>query len=259
MKLSASFSSRRILLLPLAVLLLASVACGGFQVRVTPTPRVATEEPVPTAAPTESAPATTAPAAQPVEVTPVAATATPAPPTPAPVVRQARVTATGGINVRDQASAKGKALGRLGANVTVTIIEGPVDAENYAWYRVDNGQGLVGWAAAGPKDDPWLTPIEVTAPVAQPTARPGRLVDRALKVGDTVQVTTDANQVLTVRADPGRGASPVARVPGGTRFTVTDGPVQVDNLTWWQLEAGLMKGWAAEGDDTTRWLTAVEP
>jgi hypothetical protein len=97
------------------------------------------------------------------------------------------------------------------------------------------------------------------AAAPQPTASTGRLVDRAVKTGDTVQVTTEANQVLTVRADPGRGANPVARVPRGTRFAVKGGPVQADNLTWWELEGDTVKGWAAEGDGTTRWLTAVEP
>lgn len=264
---SAPVKNRRVLFLPLAVLLAASLACGGFQVRVTPTPKAVTVEPQPTLESTSAPEATQAPAAATtVEVpTPAAAapaagpTATPPPPTAAPVTRQARVAATGGLNVRDQASAKGKAVGRLAGNSVVAVLEGPVDAENYSWYRVDNGQGLVGWVAAGPKDDPWLVLVEQAAPAPQPTASTGRLVDRAVKVGDTVQVTTEANQVLTVRADPGRGAGPVARVPRGTRFSIKSGPVQADNLTWWELQGETVKGWAAEGDGTTRWLTPVEP
>ena len=71
-------------------------------------------------------------------------------------------------------------------------------------------------------------------------------------------MTTDSGQVLTVRADPGRGASAVAKVPRGTLFTIKSGPVQQDNLTWWQLESDTVDGWAADGDGTNRWLTPVE-
>ena len=61
------------------------------------------------------------------------------------------------------------------------------------------------------------------------------------------QATTDSGQVLTVRTDPGRGAKAVAKVPRGTLFTIKSGPVQQDNLTWWELESDTVDGWAAAG------------
>ena len=64
--------------------------------------------------------------------------------------------ATGGLNVRESASSKAKQVGRLGGNTLVTVLEGPTQADNYDWYRVDNGAGVVGWVAAGPQNDPWL-------------------------------------------------------------------------------------------------------
>lgn len=245
---------RWILLLPIIVLLATSLACGGFQVRVTPTPTLEPGQ-TPTAEPTRAA----APTAQPTAVaTQLAeATATTAP-TPTPVVRQARVLATGGLNVREAANSAAKQVGRLTNNALVTILEGPAQANNYDWYRVDNGAGLVGWVAAGPQDDPWLR-LEEGA-VAGLTATPVglKLVDRAIQVGDRVQVTTDSSQVLTIRSDPSRGANAVAKVPRGTLFTVKSGPVQQDDLTWWELDSDTVDGWAAEGDATNRWLTPVE-
>jgi len=245
---------RWILLLPIIVLLATSLACGGFQVRVTPTPTLEPGQ-TPTAEPTRAA----APTAQPTAVaTQLAeATATTAP-TPVPVVRQARVLATGGLNVREAANSAAKQVGRLTNNALVTILEGPAQANNYDWYRVDNGAGLVGLVAAGPQDDPWLR-LEEGA-VAGLTATPVglKLVDRAIQVGDRVQVTTDSSQVLTIRSDPSRGANAVAKVPRGTLFTVKSGPVQQDDLTWWELDSDTVDGWAAEGDATNRWLTPVE-
>lgn len=249
------------LLLPIVALLAANLACGGFQVRVTPTSTVESGE-APTAQPTRAFGSTAEPtaAATTAAEQPAAATDTPPAPTAAPTQQTARIIASGGLNVRETASAKAKLVGRLNNNVVVTVLEGPTQAENFDWYRVDNGQGMVGWIAAGSAADPWIRlEGQAAAATAAPTAPPEpKLVDRAIKVGDRVQVTTDANQVLTVRQDVGRGARAVAKIPRGTIFTIKSGPVQQDNLTWWELESDTVKGWAAEGDGTTRWLTPIE-
>jgi len=248
------------LFLALAMWLLAMLACGGFQVRVTPTPK-------PTATATESKTtatpsATPASAAVPKEAATAVPTATTAPsPTTAPAGlapgAKVRVAAGGGINIRDRASAKGKLIGRLNANAVVTLLEGPTQADNYAWWKVDNGAGLVGWAALGPANDPWLVPV---APAAAATGAPNapKLVDRPTKLGDRVQVTTSAGQWLTVRDSAGKTATERAKVKLGTLFTVRGGPIKQDGLAWWELEGEKVKGWAAEGDGQDRWLTPVE-
>jgi hypothetical protein len=252
---------RWVLLLPIVVLITASLACGGFQVRVTPTPTLE-----PGQAPTEEPTRAFASTPQPTEAPTVAATqpapATPTAPAPASAVLQARVVATGGINIRDTANSKGKLVGRLAGNTLVQVLEGPTNADNYEWYRIEAPGGTTGWVAAGPANDPWLK-IEdqaagAAAAQASPTAAPPKLVDRAIKVGDRVQVTTESSQVLTVRQDAGRGARAVAKVPRSTLFTIKSGPIQQDGLTWWELQSDTVNGWAAEGDGTSRWLTPVE-
>lgn len=248
------------LLLPIVVLIAASLACGGFQVRVTPTPTLEAGE-APTAEPTRVFASTLEPTAVATTAAePAPATETPAPTSAAPAVRQARVVASGGLNVRDSASAKGKKVGNLNAGVVAAVLEGPTKADNYDWYRVDAGGGLTGWVAAGPANDPWLKIEDQQAAAAgvTPTAAPPKLVNRAIEVGDRVQVTTESTQVLTVRQDVGKGARAVAKVPRGTLFTVKSGPVQQDGLVWWELQSDTVNGWAAEGDNTTRWLTPVE-
>ena len=138
---------------------------------------------------------------------------------------KARVAASGGINIRDKASAKGKQVGRLNANAVVTLLEGPTQADNYAWWQVDNGAGVVGWAALGPANDPgWCRSRLLPRPLAAPNAP--KLVDRPIKLGDRVQVTTSAGQWLTVRDAAGKTATERAKVKLGTLFTVTRGPDQ---------------------------------
>jgi hypothetical protein len=247
------------LFLALTLWLLAMLACGGFQVRVTPTPK-------PTATTTESKATATTSAAQATAVAPKAATAAPtattapsptAPPAVLAVGAKARVAAGGGLNVRDKASTKGKQLGRLNANAVVKLLEGPTQAEKLAWWKIDNGAGLVGWTAIGPANDPWLVPAAPVAAATVPSNAP-KLVNRPIKLGDRVQVTTSPGQWLTVRETAGTAARQMAKVAVGTLFTVRGGPIKQDGMTWWELEGETVKGWAAEGDSKDRWLTPVE-
>jgi hypothetical protein len=160
------------------------------------------------------------------------------------------------INVHSDASTSANQVGQLSAGTVVTVTDGPEQADNLTWYKVDNGAGTTGWVALGPPDSPWLMPQANGTPA--PTAAGPHLVDRAIKVGDIVQVTTQDGQLLTVRSDAGADADAIAKAEAGTQFTVVDGPVQKDNLTWWEISGDQYKGWAAEGDGQTRWLTPVE-
>jgi SH3-like domain-containing protein len=246
--------------LPLGLLVLAIMACGGFQVRVTPTA-------VPT--PIEEPPTAEAlsPTAEPTFALPTQAPPTPVslglpPQVPEPTAgsaslapgKVARVTAGGGLNMRDRAGASGTAIGRLLQNAVVTVVAGPEKADNYDWWQVDNGAGQVGWVAGGPEGDPWLVPDQESGPAEGG----GNLVNRAIKLGDRVQVTTEGNQLLSIRETPSKNAALVARVLKGTPFTVRGGPTEQDGFVWWQVEGDRVSGWAAEGDGTDRWLTPVE-
>lgn len=94
---------------------------------------------------------------------------TPAPPTatprPAPTTLAkdvlAKVIPPEGLKlkVRKTASTNGDVLGELELNVQVTILEGPTDANNITWWKVDNGKGLVGWSAEGVEGVKYLIPV----------------------------------------------------------------------------------------------------
>ncbi len=153
----------RILLAISLIWLLPSLACGSFAPRPTPTP---TLPPIPT----EAAPAAGEPQVQSTENTPIPLqdTPTPAPtatftPTPQPGTalsagQEARVTAPAGLNFRDQPASAAQLLGQLGTGQRVTVLEGPVSADDFTWWKVDDGQGNVGWAADGDGETEWLSP-----------------------------------------------------------------------------------------------------
>lgn len=247
---------RWLALLPMGVLFLSMLACGGFQVRGTPapspTPRVTASAPA-----TSVAQATSAPT--PTQASAAGSTATPAPQANAGILTpggKAKVAADL-VNVRSEAKAGAAKTGSLPSGTVVTLTGGPVAADDYTWYKVDNGSGVTGWVASGPADSPWIVPEAGSAAVA-PTPSGPRLVDRAVKAGDRVQVTVQENQELTLRGTAGKDGEAVAKVLAGTQLTVKGGPEQKDGLTWWQIDDEKYKGWVAEGDGETRWLTPVE-
>lgn len=242
------------LLLPLLLVLPAMVACGGFQIRVTPaaspSPQVNRAAAGATRTPAPPPTATVAPTRPPTATL----TATPTPVAGLAPGKSARVSASGGINMRDKPNSAAKLVGRLGADTTVSIKDGPTDADGYTWWLVDDGSGNVGWVAAGTRDDPWLSPEKGSAAATSS----GKLVNRAVRLGDRVQVTTQEGKMLTLREAAGTNSAPTARALLGTLFTVRSGPVRQDGYLWWELEGEQVKGWGAEGEEGDRWLTPVE-
>jgi len=244
------------ILLPLGILFLAMLACGGFQLRKTPT---ATPPPTVASQPAASSATVALPTAEAIATAPEP-TAVPSPTATQTASglatgKPARVTAGGGLNVRDQPTTSGQKVGRLQPGAVVTVTNGPTQADDHVWWKIDDGAGLIGWVAAGPEDDPWLVP-DVGA---GPAKSGGELVNRAIRLGDRVEVTTGEGKVLTVRDGAGLDATAIARVLSGTQFIVRGGPVRRDGYLWWQLEGEEVKGWAAQGNDEERWLMPVEP
>lgn len=231
------------------------LACGSFAPRPTavPTPVAATPAPGATPTPLVDLQATPLPLV-------VADTPTPEPtatftPTPLPGTalaagQPARVTAPAGLNMRDAAATSGALLLQLSTNQRVTVLEGPVDADNFRWWRVDDGMGNVGWVAESDGATTWLSP---QLGVPQP-------VDRAPRVGERIQVTMPAGGQLSVRLTPGTNAELVARVNPGDQFTIMAGPQEASGYTWYQIRSddGAIEGWAADGSGSERWLSPLE-
>lgn len=257
----ASHATRRQLgaLLALSLIWLApTLACGSFAPRPTPTPT-----PPPEISAVATDPTTNEPDVQTMPTPlPVAPTDTPTPEatatlTPTVVTGaaltpggQARVTAPAGLNYRDLPSTGANLLGQFGAGILVTVLDGPVTADEFIWWQIDDGQGNVGWAAEGDGETEWISPR-----LGEPQP-----ANRAPQVGDRVRVTMPVGGQLSVRNSPGVNAALLARVNPGQEYTVLAGPQQTDGFTWYQIRSddGALEGWAADGDGTDRWLSPLE-
>ena len=254
------------LLLALSLLwLLPALACGSFAPRPAPTPTASTSdsffptttetagvgepeagtEPILQVTPAPPQPTNT------IALAPTATfTATPVPGTALQSGQPARVTAPAGLNMRSDPTSSASLLLQLGTGQRVTVVDGPVSADNFTWWRVDDGQGNVGWVAERDATTEWLSP---QLGEAQP-------VNRAPRLNDRVVVTMPSGGQLSIRALPGSDAPLLVRGNNGQQFTVLDGPQSAGGFTWYRIRSddGQIEGWAADGDGTTRWLSPLE-
>lgn len=103
-----------------------------------------------------------------------------------------------------------------------------------------------------PAGDTWtIVHLEVREPDDPPV--PG--IPWPLRVGATV-VVAGTDSCLQARERPGTQAPSITCLDNGTVATITQGPVDIDDFQWWQLEG---YGWSA-----SNWLrypeeVAVEP
>lgn len=66
------------------------------------------------------------------------------------------------------------------------------------------------------------------------------------KTGDKVVVANTGGSGANMRADASTGASVVATLPDSTSLTITGGPKQANNYTWWQVKSAQGDGWIVE-------------
>jgi hypothetical protein len=110
------------------------------------------------------------------------------------------------------------------AGTGVTVLDGPVTADDLPWYQLDAGDLGQGWSVAG-----FLgTGDGTTVPT--------------FAIGDTLMVDADG---LNLRDAAGLDGGLVDVLPFGSRVTVVDGPVAADDYDWYQLETDLGAGWSA--------------
>ncbi len=234
-----------------------ALACGSFAPRPTPepteTPPTEVEGPVVVEEPT-------APAVEPT------ATLIPTPePTEAPVTETADglavgvpafISAPNGLNLRGQPTISGAQVTRLNTDARVSILAGPEEADGYTWWRLDDGDGNIGWAAERDDDTVWISPVGGIATSGANNSDSDDSDDGASS-GERVRVTVAE---LSVRAQPSTESTLITRVREGATFNVVDGPQEGNGYTWLRIRSddGAIEGWAADGGGGVTWLTPIE-
>ena len=164
-------------------------------------------------APPVAAPMTVAP----MTVAPVPRPAAPAPPPAARIGLRAVVAGAGDcVNVREQPTTSGAIKACLPDGARLKIVEGPVAADGYTWWRLDG----LGWAVGI-----YLSPV---AP--------------SLESGGSARVSTGQGECLNVRTAPAIASTATHCLADGGVVQLEAGPYEADGLTWWRLAGS---GWVS--------------
>ncbi|MYD11094.1 MAG: SH3 domain-containing protein [Chloroflexi bacterium] len=169
-------------------------------------------------------------------------------------------------NLRAEAGLSGDRVGRIEAGAVVDVIEGPVDADGYNWYRVTADGDLEGWVAEAPARSfncaYYFVGFDGELPPAAPDPIPERQAcDMAepLAVGAWAVIAGKTN--INYRAEPGLAGTRSGTLAPGTVLEVLDGPEEADGYDWWQVRNLVLgiEGWLAQGGvlssgDCLRWL-----
>lgn len=177
-----------------------------------------------------------------------------------------RVVLTPGINVRSLPTLSGALVNYYTAEVVLTILEGPVCAFGYNWWRV-GGVGEPGWVIEGRPDRYFLsaaagTPVPTTTlhPLT-PTATPTTFCRRPLRLGmgTRAAVTYRDGVPRTLRADPSVSGAAIRPLIAGVAFDIIGGPICADGYNWWQVQivGTTLTGWLAEGLPGNYWFDIV--
>jgi hypothetical protein len=151
-------------------------------------------------------------------------------------------------NLRDQASRSGNLIGEIPGGESFAVLEGPVCADGFNWWRVDYN-GLQGWTVEGSGSDYFVLPIDAPAPTATATPPIPPVVyplstDNALAVGLTARVDVAG---LNIRANPSRQAAMLSQTVANELVEIVGGSTEAEGYTWWQIqqEDGTV-GWVVE-------------
>lgn len=152
--------------------------------------------------------------------------------------------------------------------VGVTSVDGSIQQQLVSLATDGSGSKVNIWGTLYPNspDSPdddviYVTAIEVMTPTAVPQQPSPTPIVLTCSLAPRLQ-TGNAGRVApgplpnAMRSAPGTGSSSVVlgNIPGGTIFSVLEGPVCQDGYQWWQVNANGLVGWTAEGQDDTYWL-----
>lgn len=189
-------------------------------------------------------------------------------PTPAPAILQPGGTAivnttnNDALNLRTAAGVEFQIRARLARGTEIDLLEGPVEADGFNWWKVREPGGVEGWVVDFVDGVVTLLPRavfngEVDAGdefAANPT------MPSLLQIGQKAKITLSAPQdTLRMRNGAGLNFRVISLLANGGILTVIDGPRLADSLTWWQIRTpdGSV-GWAAEIIGSERALTPLD-
>jgi hypothetical protein len=179
--------------------------------------------------------------------------------TPLKLTRGEKFNITFNVRVRSEPSLEGVTQTVVASGSRVTILEGPVCADGYNWWKVRAvvlGVTYDGWLAESSRarSQTYINP---------PTPEPGSICDFPLylDIGDRVRVIYNDRTPKRLRSAPSLSATVLYDLIQEVPMVIIGGPVCADTYNWWQvrvLASTDVTGWLAEGGPAQYWIAKNE-
>ena len=134
------------------------------------------------------------------------------------------------LNVRQTPSLSGAIVKTLAFGTPVSVVTGPVIADGYNWYRLQQNGAFIGWSVAGFLIGTGTNPGTPGTP-GTPSGQ--------FAFDQTVRVSTD---LLNVRSAPSLSASVITVYAFDRGAVISGGPTTADGITWYAVDN---LGWVA--------------
>jgi WD40 repeat protein len=142
---------------------------------------------------------------------------------------QGQVTPGSSNNLRNMPSRTGDKIGEIPGGGSFTVLDGPVCAEDTAWWQVDY-QGVSGWTVEGMGSEYWLQPLQVC--------------ESNLIVGEPAERMDYGNGQIYEQSS--YNSAVLGEIPEWTLFDVIGGPHCSFDDVWIEVEYEGVQGWLLE-------------
>lgn len=132
------------------------------------------------------------------------------------------------LTVRDTPSLSGAVNIWLPYGTDVVVVGGPVLADGYEWFQLEQGGDIIGWSVQG---------FAQSAPVSNPSASSGTSTspeNTEMPAAETTWTVTAS--FLDIRANPSDAGRIARIVTHGTELTQTGDSVELGGVTWFPVD-----------------------
>lgn len=148
-----------------------------------------------------------------------------------------QVSSGSSLNMRSGPDTRFGVLERVYSGAVVTLLEGPVTADGYEWWKIDR-RGNQGWVVAAVENEPVLVPVAAAPTATAASAAKGYPCEAKIEFYSSAPLNV-------VHVSPIRSSSLRAPVQQGASIVILDRAQETLNQYWYHIEdtSGNELGW----------------
>lgn len=159
-------------------------------------------------------------------------------------------------NVRDTPTTSGTRLFQLAAGTQFEVLEGPVCADGFHWWRV-SANGQTGWTVEGSGTDYFLAPLDSSVPSPAPASQGDGQCGLPTRLFAGQLAFINSSTPNRLRDQPSAAGAQIGQVFNDQNLQLLEGPVCNAGFTWWRVDYKGTVGWTVESSAQAYFLDGV--